>query len=86
MCPSAMKWYFSKGPQWKVPVQEGARPRVTVTGYSILNTMVGLGIAIFKYIFRNDQPVLTIADVIVGTLIFVGSVLRSIDLRLMEYF
>jgi hypothetical protein len=86
MYPSAMKWYFSKGPQWKIPVQEGAEPRVTVTGYSILNTVVGLGIAIFKYIFQNDQPVLTGTDVIVGSLIFVGSVLRSIDLRLMEFF
>jgi hypothetical protein len=80
MCPSAMNWYFRRGPQLWLPVQEGTRPRVTVTGCSILNTLVGLGIATFKYIFRNDQPVLTGTDLIVGSLIFVGFV-PSIDQR-----
>jgi len=55
---------------------------MTVTGYSILNTMVGLGIAIFKYIFRNDQPVLTGTDIIAGSLIFVVFVVQFVDQRI----
>lgn len=74
MCPTAMNWYFRRGPQLWLPVKEGTQPLVTVTGYSILNTVVGLGIAIFKYISRNDQPALTRTDLTVGSLIFVGFV------------
>jgi hypothetical protein len=33
--------------------------------------LVALGIAVFKYIFREDQPLLNITDVIVGSLIFI---------------
>ena len=67
-----MDWYF-RTHQWRLVVKD-KRPRVTVTGYSILNTLVGLGIAVFKYIFRKDQPVLTGTDLIVGSIIFVGFV------------
>lgn len=67
-----MDWYF-RTHQWRLVVKD-KRPRVTVTGYSILNTLVGLGIAVFKYIVRKDQPVLTGTDLIVGSLIFVGFV------------
>ena len=72
MYPAAMDWYF-RTHQWRLVVKD-KRPRVTVTGYSILNTLVGLGIAIFKYVFRKDQPVLTGTDLIAGSLIFVGFV------------
>jgi len=65
-----MDWYF-RTHQWRFVVKD-KRPRVTVTGYSILNTLVGLGIAVFKYIYRKDQLILTGTDVIVGSLIFVG--------------
>lgn len=74
MCPTAMNWYFRWGPRWWRHVNRDTRSRVTVTGYSILNTLVGLGIAFIKYIFRKDQPVLTGTDLIVGSLIFVGFV------------
>jgi hypothetical protein len=63
-----MDWYFRTN--WRLVVKD-RRPQVRVTGYSILNTLVALGIAVFKYIFREDQPLLNITDVIVGSLIFV---------------
>ena len=63
-----MDWYFRT--EWRIAVKD-RRPKVTITGYSILNTLVGVGIALLKYIFRKDQPLLTVEDVIAGALILV---------------
>lgn len=80
MWPSIMNWYFRKRPKWKFLVRENQNCsfRVTVTGYSIVNTLVGLGIAIFKYIMQKDQPVLTSTDAIIGGPVFVMFVLLLI--------
>ena len=66
-----MDWYFRT--ERRIVIKD-RRPQVTVTGYSILNTLVGVGIALLKYIFRKDQPLLTVTDVVVGTLILVAFV------------
>ena len=63
-----MDWYFRT--EWRIVIKD-RRPQVTVTGYSILNTLVGVGIALLKYIFRKDQPLLTGTEVVVGAFILV---------------
>ncbi|KDR76650.1 hypothetical protein GALMADRAFT_1328519 [Galerina marginata CBS 339.88] len=45
--PESMDWYFRKWPEWGILAKKD-RPRVSVTGYSILNTLIGLGIAFFN--------------------------------------
>lgn len=68
-----MNWYFRRWPEWSFLKVENM-PRVSVTGYSILNTLIGLGIAIFEYVLQSNQPVINRTNVISGSIIVVGFV------------
>ncbi len=66
-----MDWYFRRWPEWSL-LQVENMPQVSVTGYSILNTTIGLGIAFFEYIQQNDQTILNRTNVIYGSIVFVA--------------
>ncbi|KJA17718.1 hypothetical protein HYPSUDRAFT_46050 [Hypholoma sublateritium FD-334 SS-4] len=69
--PKSMNWYFRRWPEWSFLEVENM-PRVTVTGYSILNTMIGLGIAIFEYVLQSNQPIINRTNVIYGSIVVLG--------------
>jgi hypothetical protein len=69
--PKLMDWYFRTWPKWPI-LAKGNGLSVRVTGYSILNTLIGLGIAISKYALQNNQPVIGRTEVVVGSIVFVG--------------
>ena len=66
-----MDWYFRRWPEWSL-LQVENMPQVPVTGYSILNTIIGLGITFFEYFLQNDQPIINRTNVIYGSIIFLA--------------
>ncbi|KJA22843.1 hypothetical protein HYPSUDRAFT_641299 [Hypholoma sublateritium FD-334 SS-4] len=75
--PGSMDWYFRRWPEWWFLKRENL-PEISITGYNILNILVGLSIAFFGYALQSDQAILNRANVISGSIIFV--VLYSLGL------